>query len=984
MSTHPSITTHLPKGTAVSLVLTVILAMLVLAALQVPAAAQANRLTPVCDRSPRVRDEIVERVPGINDCAEVTEAHLAEIDEVLDLRGPIDILRIPLEARETRPDIISELRPGDFSGLTSLQGINLAQNNLTSLPERIFSGLPALQQLLLSYNRLTSLPEGVFSGLSSLEQLRLDSNSIIGLQDGIFSELTSLQGLYLGRNQLARLSAGTFSGLASLVGIDLAWNNLSALPAGTFSGLSSLEGLSLAQNQLTGLPEKTFAGLSSLQGLSLEDNDLGTLPEGIFSGLPSLEVLLLASTQLSNLPTGIFSGLSSLEWLRLNRNQMSKLPEEIFAGLSSLKVLNLARNQLNSLPRGLFAGLSTLVELDLGGNPLSRQSFPEGIFSSLSALKTLWLYNLQLRSLPDGIFLGLTSLEQISLEGNPGDPLHVPVLLEWLEPGRFEARAPTGAPFNLDLYFFFTSGVTIEGGSRLITIPKGHTDSPARSVSRGSDANAAVTADIQRLPILPFPHRGYALIRSPMPLTVWEPLSLDFAHFANGSSITSELVIVNVGTEPIRPSIYFFDKEGNSIDAESVVHAAGDLEVRGDGTLTARTALEPLGEFTISTHGRGKLVTGSARVVADGPIGGVLRFDAPGIGVAGVGSSRPLRDAIFPVRRQEGAVNTGAAIRYLGEGSGHVTCDLMQQGSVIEQVRLEFKADGQEARFIDEWFTQTDTTDFTGSLRCRGNFTGVAFEMDAKDRIFTTLPVVSVPRSRPQDAVFLNFPHFANGSSITSDLVLVNTIRSPVRPVIHFFDKNGQVIDPGSVVDVGEDMQVREDGGLVIQAGVNGMGEFTLSTHGRGELVTGSARVVADGFIGGVLRFDASTAGVAGVGAGESVQDAIFPVRRRAAGINTGAAIQNPAEDSIQVDCQLMQDGEVLEEKEVSLPGWGQTARFIDELFTKTDTSEFEGSVRCTAPDGGKFTGVALEMDADSRIFTTLPVLPLRRPLPSH
>ena len=957
MTTYPSTDPHRPPRRPESNLLPAAWALFLLAALPVQAVAQANGVTPVCDRTPRVRDEIVTLIPEVSDCADVTAAHLAGIEEILNLRGPQDILSVPINERETRPDIISELKAGDFSGLTSLREIDLAQNNLTSLPEGIFSGLTSLQQLLLQYNGLTTLPESVFSGLSSLQLLILHSNAIIDLPEGIFA------------------------GLSSLEVIHLAWNNLSALPAGTFSGLTSLQALSLAINQFTSLPEGLFSGLDSLQLLYLQDNELKNLPDRTFADLPALERIFLESNQLSSLPEGIFSGLPALEVLWLVRNQLTSLPEGLFSGLSSLKWLSLAGNRLNSLPPGLFADLSALVELNLGGNPLSKRSFPEGIFSSLTALKELWLYNLQLKSLPDGIFRGLTSLEQISLEGNLVDPLHLPVSLEWVEPGRFQARAPTGAPFNIDLYLLLPGGVLIEGGGRLLTIPQGRTESPARSVSRAPDESAAVTADIQRLPARPFPHRGYTLIRSPLPLTVWEPLALDFAHFANGSSITSELVIVNVGIEPIRPSFHFFDQEGDPIAAESVVDLARNLEVRGDGALTVRTDVEPLGELALSTHGRGDLVIGSARVVADGPIGGVLRFDAPGIGVAGVGSSRPLRDAIFPVRRQEGGINTGAAIRYLGEGSRPVTCQLMRQGTVYEQVRLEFNANGQKAGFIDEWFTQTDTTDFTGSLRCRGTFTGVAFEMDADDGIFTTLPVVSVPRTRPRDSVYLNFPHFANGSSITSDLVLVNTGRSPVRPVIHFYDQNGHLIDPESVVDLGENLQVRQDGGLIMRASVQGSGEVTLSTHGRGELVTGSVRVVADGFIGGVLRFDVSSVGAAGVGAGESVQEAIFPVRRRAGGINTGAAIHNPAEDPIRVDCQLMRDGDVLEEKEIPLPGKGQTVGFIDQWFPRTDTSDFVGSVRCTAPDGEKFTGVALEMDAEDRIFTTLPVLPLRRPL---
>ena len=74
-----------------------------------------------------------------------------------------------------------------------------------------------------------------------------------------------------------------------------------------------------------------------------------------------------------------------------------------------------------------------------------------------------------------------------------------------------------------------------------------------------------------------------------------------------------------------------------------------------------------------------------------------------------------------------------------------------------------------------------------------------------------------------------------------------------------------------------------------------------------------------------------------------------------------------------------MKKGAVLEMKDISLAGNGQTAKFIHELFTQTDTSDFVGSVRCTAPDGERFTGIALELDDRNRIFTTLPVVPIQR-----
>ena len=127
--------------------------------------------------------------------------------------------------------------------------------------------------------------------------------------------------------------------------------------------------------------------------------------------------------------------------------------------------------------------------------------------------------------------------------------------------------------------------------------------------------------------------------------------ALDFAHFANGEGIISDLVLMNVATHPIRPVLYFYGQEGHLIDPESMVDLTEDLEVTEDGGLSIQTEMEPLGELTVSTHGRGELVSGSVAVAANGPIGGVLRFDLPDIGVAGVGASPPVRDALFPARR---------------------------------------------------------------------------------------------------------------------------------------------------------------------------------------------------------------------------------------------------------------------------------------------------------------------------------------------
>ena len=94
-----------------------------------------------------------------------------------------------------------------------------------------------------------------------------------------------------------------------------------------------------------------------------------------------------------------------------------------------------------------------------------------------------------------------------------------------------------------------------------------------------------------------------------------------------------------------------------------------------------------------------------------------------------------------------------------------VSCRLMSGGVVLEEMEISLAAYGQEAQFIEEMFTTTDTSNFVGLVRCTGpgRFTGVAVELDAASRIFTTLPVVPVNlRGRGREAV-LDFAHFANG-----------------------------------------------------------------------------------------------------------------------------------------------------------------------------------------------------------------------------
>ncbi len=239
---------------------------------------------PLSDRTPQVRDAIVAAVPGVNSAANVTQAHLATITSL-----------------NLRAKGISELKAGDFDGLSSLREIELAQNQLRTLPTEIFSGLSSLRTLYLNKNQLTLLPEKLFDGVTSLEHLHLNTN------------------------QLMRLPEKLFNGLVSLRQINLHTNKLTNLPPKVFSGLPALLEISLRNNELTDVPADVFSGLPLIH-LYLDGNRLTDLPAGVFSGLSSLTSLLLNNNQMSTLPTGVFRGLTASTRLWLHGNTVDPLP----------------------------------------------------------------------------------------------------------------------------------------------------------------------------------------------------------------------------------------------------------------------------------------------------------------------------------------------------------------------------------------------------------------------------------------------------------------------------------------------------------------------------------------------------------------------------------------------------------------------------------------------------------------------------------
>ena len=915
--------------------------------------------------------------------------------------------------------------PAELGDLANLQELSLLGNGLSGEIPAELGDLTNLQLLYLSANELSGEIPAELGNLANLWQLYLWGNELSGEIPAELGDLTNLAVLSLYVNELSGEIPAELGDLTNLQTLDLYENELSGEIPAALGDLANLQVLNLSENELSGEIPVELGDLTDLQTLDLYENELsGEIPAAL-GDLANLQKLDLSENELSGEIPVELGELMKLQELILYENPLSgEIPVEL-GNLANLQILDLYENGLSGEIPAALGNLANLQILDLSENELSGEIPVE--LGELMKLQELILFD---NTLSGPLPLTLSALSQLSVLDIRLTTLCAPMdaaFQAWLATINFHGavcatRPPRGggppggdgprtsapgAPRNLTAVggngqVVLSWDAPASDGGAAITDYEYRINGRNPWISIGStltthtvtglDNGAAYTFEVRavnRIGTGRIPNQTEATPVAP------EVFTLDFAHFANGNGTTSDLVFVNVAPQPVRPALYFYDTEGNPIAAESVVDITGDLEISEDGGLTVLTEMKPLGELTIATHGQGDLVSGSVKVASEGLIGGMLRFDLPGIGEAVVGASQPVSDALFAVRRQEGGITTGVAVHNLEEEAMEVVCELMREGVPRDAVSLPLEANGQTAWLIDAAFPAADTSDFAGSVRCdavgEGLFSAVALEMDPGSRIFITLPVFPVNRLAGGRAAVLDFAHFANGDGTTSDLVFVNlsTQRSrpaptpfhtdipPIRPAIYFYDTEGNPIAAESVVDLTGDLAITEDGGLTVLTDMEPLGVLTIATHGRGDLVSGSVKVVSEGPIGGMLRFDLPAIGETVVGASPPVSDAVFPVRRQEGGITTGVAIHNLESSPGLVRCDLMREGVLRDTASFPLEANGQTSWLIDQAFPAADSSDFVGSVRCDAVGEGRFSALALEMDPGTRIFTTLPVFPV-------
>ena len=508
----------------------------------------------ICDRTEKVRDGILADLPDVSDCSAVTESDLESIHD-LDLSAPImgyydeDGNMVQLDLRHLG---ISELKAGDFRGLSNLYKLDLHYNNLDELPDGLFEGLTELNQLRLDDNKLNELPDGLFEGLTGLRDLRLDDNPGAPFSIGVEFEQRG--------NDTFVVKVPTGAPFDMVVGLSAEGavlsarsGKLSGTPALVPAGSTESEEITVHRSgQADGGPVTVGLASGSFRHyiqevtngivIGLGEPLVVSAPAaaaeyvapavmGICDRTPQVRDVILheleylydlyeidcadvTGADLSRITgslygvefedengeyvetflPGDFQGLYNLTTLMLYGDQsvgfvLSELPDGVFNGLSGLERLTLDYNGLTELSPDVFDGLSNLRFLNLDDNALTE--LPDGVFDGLSSLERLTLWRNALTELPDGVFDDLSGLEWLRLEGNALTELPDGVFdgLSSLEQLQLEGNALTELP---DGVFDNLSGLKSLGleGNALTELPDGVFDNLSGLKSLGLDGNA--------------------------------------------------------------------------------------------------------------------------------------------------------------------------------------------------------------------------------------------------------------------------------------------------------------------------------------------------------------------------------------------------------------------------------------------------------------------------------------------------------------
>ncbi|KAK2760308.1 hypothetical protein FQN54_002376 [Arachnomyces sp. PD_36] len=318
----------------------------------------------------------------------------------------------------------------EISCLTKLEVLDLRGNSLQSLPEGI-ADLRCLKVVNLAENQLASLPLEALKQLPVTE-LYAQKNNLRGtLIPGSVDRLESLQVLNVAGNALQKLSENDHLELPNLQQLSIDANRMKELP--DMSSWKALLSLTADSNSIQALPE-TFLGLEKVKYVDLTGNDMSKIDERI-GLMDSLTTFRVANNPLRERK---FLTLDTHDLKRDLRNRCTpETPQIVEEEDSSVQTEFTLAPESPTGPNSwrvkagglLDCSSSELVDLNPADLEASRASSRD--------IRCMYLHHNRLRCVPVPALSLLThTLTDLDLSKNPFDPsnpINIPITLPSLQ-----------------------------------------------------------------------------------------------------------------------------------------------------------------------------------------------------------------------------------------------------------------------------------------------------------------------------------------------------------------------------------------------------------------------------------------------------------------------------------------------------------------------------------------------------------------------
>ncbi|XP_074840187.1 leucine-rich repeat neuronal protein 3 [Carettochelys insculpta] len=305
------------------------------------------------------------RLPADTQVLLLQTNNIEKIEHSVDF--PVNLTGLDLSQNNLSSVINLKLRK-----MPQLLSMYLEENKLTELPKECLSGLNNLQELYINHNLLSTIAPGAFIGLDNLLRLHLNSNSLQMINSKWFEAIPNLEILMIGENPIIRIEEMNFKPLTNLRSLVLAGINLTEIPDNALVGLDNLESISFYDNRFAKVPHTALQKVTNLKFLDLNKNPINRIRRGDFSNMLHLkelginnmpELISIDSLAVDNLPD-----LRKIE--ATNNPRLSYIHPNAFYKLPKLESLMLNSNALSALYRNTIDALPNLKEISIHSNPI--------------------------------------------------------------------------------------------------------------------------------------------------------------------------------------------------------------------------------------------------------------------------------------------------------------------------------------------------------------------------------------------------------------------------------------------------------------------------------------------------------------------------------------------------------------------------------------------------------------------------------------